>query len=57
MSDRYASWELFGKFVCQYHELCKDGELSTFVVLWKHGDWECLDKDWPEWSKFVEDNQ
>lgn len=57
MSHKYEDWELFGKFVCRYHEICEDGELSEFVRCWSFGEWDALDKEWPEWSKFVEANQ
>lgn len=51
---RYENWELFGKFVCRYRELCNDGELGEFVKVWKYGKWDVIDKEWPEFGEFVE---
>lgn len=53
MTHAYENWELFGKFVCRYRELCGDGELSDFVRCWSYGEWDVLDEEWPEWGEFV----
>lgn len=49
---KYADWELFGMFICEAVEKNMD-EIEVFINSWSHGDWDDLDRDWPEWVEFI----
>lgn len=51
---KYEDWELFGRFICKATEEYMD-ELHVFINSWSHGDWDALDKEWPEWVQFVKE--
>lgn len=52
MTHRYESWELFGRFLIK-HYASLGAEIDGFIYHWDMGDWDILDRDWPEWSQFV----
>lgn len=51
LHDSYPDWRLFGLFVTQN---VSDPEIQqSFIPNWNEGNWDRLDRDWPEWAKFV----
>lgn len=49
----YENTDLYVRFLA---ENGNDTEIWSFITYWTYGDWDDLDKNWPEWKKFVEKN-
>lgn len=47
---RYEDWNKMLQFLLDH----PDEDTFIFLKTWAHGEWDVLDRDWPEWKAFID---